>query len=193
MNELILTDDMIIGKGRDRVCYAHPDDLSLCIKITTGSPKQSLREKKYFSYLLNNHSDLQHLSVFRGEASTNLGTGYLFDMIRDYDNAVSGTLKTYLETQLISFSDAETQLTELKQYLITNNICVRDISPSNVVCQKNRRGESFRMMIIDGVSNASVNPLTIRWPLLTKRAISKSWDGIERKIQRIKNKLETST
>lgn len=177
-----LSDDLIIGKGRDRICYEHPAIFNLCIKISITTDKQSLREMRYFKFLKGKQTDLSKISTFLGKVKTNKGLGYSFDLIRDYDGKVSKTLLQSLESNECSMQRIRPLISELKQYLMTNKICVRDISPSNISCQKTKDG--INLFIIDGVSNSNINPLTTRLPGLINKAIEKAWKGLDRKLER---------
>jgi hypothetical protein len=177
-----LSDDLIIGKGRDRICYEHPTVLNQCIKISITTDKQSLREMRYFSFLKSKKTDLSVISTFLGKVKTNKGLGYSFDLIRDYDGKVSKTLLQSLESNECSMVQVRPLISDLKQYLMTNKICVRDISPSNICCQKSQNG--INLFIIDGVSNSNMNPLTIRFQSLINKAIEKAWKGLDRKLER---------
>lgn len=183
MHDIIkLSDDLIIGRGRDRICYEHPSDINLCIKISMKSDKQSIREMRYFNYLKSKKVDLSKISTFLGKIETNNGLGYSFDLIRDYDGKVSQTLLQSLETNTCTLEQVRPLIAELKEYLMTNKICVRDISPSNISCQKT--GNGIDLFIIDGVSNANMNPLTIRLPRLIYNSIEKAWKALNRKLAR---------
>lgn len=183
-----LSDSLIIGKGRDRICYEHPSDPEQCIKISIKSNKQSKREVRYFNYLKRKQVDLSKISICLGKVITNKGLGYSFHLIRDFDGKVSKTLKQCIESREFTIQEIQPSLVELKSYLITNKICVRDISPSNISCQKIHN--KINLFIIDGVSNASINPLTIRYKALINAAIEKSWESLNRKLDKIQTSLE---
>lgn len=185
--EFNLTDELIVGKGRDRICYEHPSNTKLCIKVSITTDKQSKREVSYFNFLKKTNADLSKISIFRGKINTNKGLGYTFDLIRDHDGKVSKTLRQCLEAQEFTTKWVEPHLIDLKKYLIINKICIRDISPSNISCQKKPDGIS--LFIIDGVSNANINPLTIRLQSLVNASIDKAWKGLERKLTRIERAL----
>ncbi len=188
MHEIIqLSDDLIIGKGRDRVCYAHPHKKNLCIKISIGSNKQSKREVSYFKFLTSRHTDLSNISIFQGNVITNLGKGYTFDLIRDEDGSIAKTLRQCLESKIFTIDEIQPKLHDLREYLVKNKICVRDISPSNISCQETSQG--VNLFIIDGVSNANINPLTIRFQSFINASIAKAWKGLERKLARIEKNL----
>lgn len=185
--EFNLTDELIVGKGRDRICYEHPSNTKLCIKVSITTDKQSKREVSYFNFLKKTNADLSKISIFRGKVNTDKGLGYTFDLIRDHDGKVSKTLRQCLESQEFTIQWIQPQLTELKKYLISNKICVRDISPSNISCQRTPAG--INLFIIDGVSNANINPLTIRLQSLVNASINKAWKGLDRKLARINRAL----
>lgn len=186
-NAIQLTDDLIIGKGRDRICYAHPHRKDQCIKISISNDKQSKREVRYFKFLTNKNVNLSKISKFQGTVITNLGKGYTFDLIRNEDGNVSKTLRQCLEFKKFTIDDIQPKLINLRKYLIKNRICVRDISPSNISCQETSKG--VNLFVIDGVSNANVNPLTIRLERLINASITKAWKGLERKLARIEKSL----
>jgi hypothetical protein len=183
MHQLVrLSDDLIIGKGRDRICYEHPTIHEQCIKISITSDKQSKREMRYFRFLKRRNTDLSKVSTFLSTVKTDKGLGYTFDLIRDHDGQVSKTLLQCLDFNVFTLDDILPQLFDLKKYLIINAICVRDISPSNISCQKSET--SYNLFIIDGVSNANINPLTIRLQNLVNKRIDKAWASLDRKLAR---------
>tara|TARA_B110000196_G_scaffold320238_1_gene341319 strand:- start:3499 stop:4059 length:561 start_codon:yes stop_codon:yes gene_type:complete len=185
MPELIqLPDNLIIGKGRDRICYEHPLIQEQCIKISIRNDKQSKREMRYFKYLKSKKTDLSKTSIFLEKIKTNKGLGYSFRLIRDYDGKVSKTLLQSLEFNECSIPQVLPLISDLKDYLMVNKICVRDISPSNISCQKTKEG--LNLMIIDGIGSASINPFTIRSQRLVNKSIEKAWKGLNRKLARFK-------
>lgn len=185
---LELTDELFIGKGRDRVCYQHPIDPSLCIKISIRNNKQSVREADYFQYLYTRSLDLSLLSCYKGEVETNLGKGYMFELVRNHNGAISETLTQMLQKKTISAERVVAEAAKLRAYLINNKICVRDISPSNIVVQN--LGTTQCLRVIDGVSNPGVFPWTIRIPCLIARANDKSWHSFHRKVLNLSKTLD---
>ena len=182
-----LSDDLIIGTGRDRICYEHPTIKDQCIKISISSHKQSRREVRYFSFLNRKKVDLSHISTFLGKVKTNQGAGFCFELVRNEDGKISLTLRESLEKQIFSLKDIQPKLEYLKEYLISNGICIRDISPSNIICQNTAKG--INLIVIDGIGNSNINPLTIRLPRLINSAIIKAWKSLDRKLARIEESL----
>lgn len=116
-----------------------------------------------------------------------MGKGYTFDLIRDEDGSVAKTLRQCLESKKLTIDEIQPKLHDLREYLVKNKICVRDISPSNISCQETSQG--VNLFIIDGVSNANINPLTIRFQSFINASIAKAWKGLERKLARIEKNL----
>lgn len=181
---LELNPSLLIGKGRDRACYQHPGNKNLCIKVALRPEKQTRREIAYFRFLHRRKKDLSYLALFRGLENTNLGPGAAFDLIRNVDGKVSLTLRQAIEAHQISEPALTELVNELRDYLYGEVICVRDLSPNNLMLQIG--AERQKLMIIDGVSNPGVNPLNLRWRWLAHRFLDKSWRSFERKLGNIR-------
>lgn len=186
-----LSNNLIIGKGRDRLCYLHPGAEEQCIKISVTSDKQSRREIKYFNFLQRKKTDLSLISSYRGSICTDQGKGEIFDLVRDNVGKASVTLKQALLDGVTTYALVKGKLDNLKSYLKHNNIAVRDISPSNIMYKKQSQGQ-FDLIIVDGIGNPGHNPLSIRLPVLIEKNINKCWISLEKKIAVIVNSLERS-
>ena len=85
-----------LGTGRHRKCYAHPDDAQRCIKIVYnsghGGDKETQRELKYYAHLSRYLKDWSGIPRYYGTVETDCGTGYVYDVITDYDGKPSITL-----------------------------------------------------------------------------------------------------
>jgi hypothetical protein len=178
----------LIGQGRDRYCYAHPENPTLCIKIARHSEQQSARERKYIDFLKKRGTDLSNISCHAGLIQTNKGTGHLFELLRLENGNIAPTLKSVIQTNQVSIDECLKELQKLKSYLIVNNICVRDLSPTNIVCDVSDTN-NIRFVIIDGIGSPNFNPLTIRWSRLTKKAIERAWARLERKAKQLATSL----
>lgn len=191
MNTLQLDQSLMIGKGRDRICFRHPDDPDFCIKVAQRSDeKQTRREKDYFLYLLKKGKDLRYIAPYMGSVRTSYGEGALFPMIQDDNGQVSPTLTEAIQSGLYDHDLVCRKLDTLKEYLIENGICARDVSPNNILCR--RRGGQVDFILVDGVSNPNLNPLTIRMPALTRRALEKSWTSLRTKVARLMSEFNTT-
>lgn len=183
---LQLNKSLLIGQGRDRACYAHPLQDDLCIKVAIRPEKQTRRERIYFRLLQKRQVDLSRVALFRGTVLTNLGHGALFDRIRNEDGTPALTLTDTIRQQQVSPELLVEEVEALRHYLETQVICVRDLSPNNIMVSLDATAEP-RLIIVDGVSNPGVNPLNIRWKLLSRYFIQRSWRSFSEKLTRLKN------
>lgn len=183
---LILSSDNFIGEGAFRACYSHPDDVSLCIKvfkrdITKNSRdfRELSRELKYYKRLGERKICWDLLPRYHGIVSTNIGDGYVFDLVRDSDGGVSKTLEYYLrKDNLLGVEDA---LLKLGVYLLNNAVVTRVMQPRNIVLQKKIDG-SYNAFVIDDVMNNELIPISSYIEFFAR---SKS----ERRFERFKKSL----
>lgn len=178
---LILTDDLIVGEGRDRVCYRHPQVETLCIKVPKKPEKQTRRERLYFGIIKYLEKNTEHLSVYRGMVKTNLGDGAMFDLILNEDGNVSSTLTEAIRNDQISKTELNSLLQVLRYYLDSSAICLRDLSPNNIALQIAPDGK--KLMIIDGVSNPGINPINFFSSNLIRKNTTKRWNSLYKKIE----------
>lgn len=172
-----------IGTGRDRVCYLLPEDENICVKLSKDSDKQSRREVSYYKYLMSKQTDFSYISRYYGCINTTSGKGECFEVIRDYDNSISKTLRECIREHSLTQEQLAPLLSRLKEYLIENNIVARDLSPSNIMLNK-ISNDKYQLKIIDGLGNPGINPLTIRISFLTRAARNKSWKSLIKKLDK---------
>jgi hypothetical protein len=152
--KIVLNDAEIFGEGANRACYLHPTNADLCVKIpknNSESIKANLREIEYYKYYEKIGAQFNSVSLFVGERETNQGTGYIFELVRDYDGIISKPLRYYLDQKL--YSDLLNQkLVELYYDLIINRIMVCDLNPKNIVVVK-KSEVNVTLKLVDGIGN----------------------------------------
>ena len=93
---LVLRDDLLINRGKGRLCFRHPADRDLVVKVAAGdTPAQrSANDKEYRGYrdLLRRHGRLNCISHCHGFIATDRGTGLLCDCIRNADGTIAQTI-----------------------------------------------------------------------------------------------------
>jgi len=184
MQQFYLTDDLLIGRGRDRACYRHPENDGLCIKVALHTEKQTVREKHYSRYLKRKQVDTSLVTPYMYKVNTNLGEGGVFPLVRNADGETSQTLTEIISNETVSMDMINRHLRLLRRYLRNNRICVRDLSPNNIVCVMHGK-RLVKLMVIDGVINPGINPLNIRLPFLIRKAQRKAWRSMEAKVKRL--------
>ena len=180
---LHLEDSLVIGKGAHRVCYRHPLDQNKCIKIAKDADDatQAL-ESKYYEKLLAAHIDWKHLSQYYGVVETNLGNGYVYQLIKDFDGTISTSLAEYLGGNVdknISSDAMLGSLRELKHYLLDNKIIVRNLRPYNVMFQRISQTKGIAVIIDNIGHHNNFYHLSDRIAFLARKDIQKKWRKFE--------------
>lgn len=178
-----LDEKNLIGKGRDRACYAHPENVNACIKVSIKPEKQSIREKKYLRYLSKKDRNLSFISNYLGQIETSNGTGHQYELVRDFEGNIAPTLKEAIQSDLISIDEINDIVKRVKHYLINELICVYDLSPNNVCVYKDKKG-NWQFKIIDGLGVSTWNPATERVKLLAESLIQKSHNRLIDRIDK---------
>ncbi len=159
-----LTPDHLVGKGRTRSCYRHPDDPGKCIKIDKrkhGGP--TAKEAAYYHKLARIRPNLSytHIPRFHGFVETTLGRGGVFDLIRDEtDGQVSRLLKHFIRSGEVAADDPR-WLEAHRVYMKTlyeEAIIIRDFNAGNV-CVRLLRDGGFHFVSIDGIGHRDFIPL----------------------------------
>ncbi len=189
MEIIDLSNAELIGQGRDRNCYRHPYIKNQCIKVSRKPQKQTRRERAYFAYLMKKGVDTSKLAHYLGTIQTSRGEGATCELLLNDNDRVSSTLTDVMRSRELPYDTVRALLDELYEYLIEQQICVRDLSPNNIMCQI--QNGTPRLVIVDGVSNPGVNPLNIRVPALARYFIRKSWKSLEKKFAKLS--VENST
>lgn len=170
MFELKKDDTLIIGKGRHRTYYRHPEDDAKCIKVVHyaghGGDKELERELAYYKVLDSYLRDWRGIPRFHGSVETDLGTGYVYDRIVDFDGRPSQTIIERYQGRLTSAQKEElrTLVEKLFKYLYVNRIVTMTLKPYNVLCHRLSETEIFPV-VCDNLGEASLIPIAsrMRW------------------------------
>jgi len=155
---IFLSDKQIISHGKTRKCYVHPDNNKLCIKVMKPLHKNAkfLRKEIIYYKKIQNRNKKYSLTFFasyHGTVETNMGIGYLYSLIKDYDGKISLPLKHYLETKLISeFPNklSKAALTDLKQKMVKYRVFGYDVYHDNLLC-KLKGKHDIELVLVDGL------------------------------------------
>ncbi|MGD2171164.1 MAG: YrbL family protein, partial [Gammaproteobacteria bacterium] len=165
-----------LGIGQERVCYRHPDDAGKVVKIQRGeSDTQTRRELElYRSLERRGMDDYSHLPRFYGRVDTNLGPGFVVDLVADFDGSVSKSLWWHFERGY-PVAEFDAYLDELGRYLLENRIVFSvDMGRYNVLFQK-LSGERARLVVIDGLGNHSAINWLDNFAYFARRKIERRW------------------
>ncbi|GAB1267401.1 PhoP regulatory network protein YrbL [Aurantivibrio infirmus] len=182
---LQLNSSHYVGKGLHRVCYVHPDQPRLCVKVVVnGNNQETKREYDYYQHLQKRNIDWTMLPQFYGETPTDQGNAGVFDLIRDYNGEVSKTLASYLSSNDISEQEASAiceAFMTLKSYLLDNRIVTMTIKPKNILFQKSS-ATSGKLVIVDNIGNSDFIPIANYLTFFAHRKIMRKWRHFETNI-----------
>ncbi|MGB7401958.1 MAG: YrbL family protein [Arcobacter sp.] len=153
MDFINLKESDYLGKGRERACYVHPEDNDKVIKVVYKSSEnlnQNKLEYNYLNFLEKEKVPFSHLSKCFGSLQTNLGEGYIFKRIKDFDGKTSKSFKYMVLNGVLNPNLEIKLLNELKNYLLKNSIIFVDIALSNVFCQEVSEN-NYKLIITDGI------------------------------------------
>lgn len=166
----------VIGRGNERVCYQNPDDPSRCIKVSRkGRAKQSVREIRYFQYLVKRNIAFTHIPRFYAVVQTDEYLGIEQERVLDSQGNQPPDLRHYLRHPL---SDRQQKafwqaMVTLKEYLLQYNVIPCDLVMSNMlVIEEN---EHTKVIMIDGFGGAEWVPLANYSRFLGHRKIERKW------------------
>lgn len=182
---ITLKEEDFIAKGNERACYTHPDDNSKTIKITFENnnrkeSKQSAKEIKYYKQLQKKKLlNWKHLPEYFGEVKTNMGDGFILELIKDYDGEVSKSFAYYLKQDGVK--KYEKQIEVYKQYFLKYCIIFNyGMMPKNILLRKTSKDES-ELVLIDGLGDVSHFTILNNIPFFARRRISRRWEKFVKK------------
>lgn len=183
---LELSSTTLVGKGLHREVHVHPDDESKCVKVVVlRGEEETRREQAYYRFLQQRNIDWLSLPRFYGNEDTNMGSGAVFDLIRDDDGHVSKTLEFYLDNLASTSALVEPisqALIKLKQDLLEQNIITMTLKPKNMVLQQQNDG--MRCLIIDNIGNSDIIPISSYVRFFGKRKIERKWEKFQRLLSK---------
>ena len=180
---LRLDDSLVIGKGAHRVCYRHPSDQNKCIKISSVANDSAQRlECRYYEKLAAANINWKHLSRYYNTVETNLGDGYVYELIKDYDDIISRSLMDYLfdkKNQEVEREVVLDSLAKLKNYLLENKIIVRNLRPYNVVFRRTAPAAGIAVIIDNIGHHNNLFHISDRVAFMARKDIQKKWAKFE--------------
>ncbi len=173
---ILLSKQTPLGAGRHRKCYTHPDNARRCIKVIYnrdhGGDKEIRRELSYYAHLSRYLTDWSAIPRYYGTVETDCGTGYVYDMITDFNGAPSITLTEFAAQCRYEEDVAVLRrlLKKLKRYLLDNHIVTMSLKPQNILCQRISESEVVPVVC----DNLGKVPLS-RWRPGQHGAVNANW------------------
>ena len=190
------SDPLVVGVGHHRACYIHPQDHSKCIKVVHNpcehATQEIQRELAYYRHLDGYLKDWRGLPKYYGEVETNLGKGYVYDRIVDFDGKPSETMQQrYTAQSLPSLSsEMEKLIADLKQYLWDNHIVTMSIKPYNILCHRISENEIFPV-VCDNIGSAAFIPIEVYCPWFCHKKHQRLFKKFDKYMQDYLSTLRT--
>ncbi|MFP9230669.1 YrbL family protein [Pectobacterium cacticida] len=184
MTIINLDRSLLISQGRHRACYYHPLMQDKCIKVHLNgeSDRETIRELKYYQRIANEVFTIPIVSRYHGTVETNMGRGYIFDLIKDYTGDVSKTLEYYIidnhryEKYKMGIGLAWRHMTQwAKQYAIVT----MTLKPYNIMYRLHHDDEG-ELIIIDNLGCANLFPLVYYSKYFARCQLSRRFVDFER-------------
>lgn len=142
-----------------------------------GGQKDLLREINYIDVLNKRHKDYSILPQYFGKVNTNLGTGYVFEIIRDYNGNKTQTLEDFITSPTLfalNFDLIVHLLKNLKDELYKNEIITMVLFPENILFQKTDKN-NYRVRIVNDMGSAVLIPLEYHFKYFAHTKILRRW------------------
>ena len=140
-----------ITEGSQRLLYRHPENPELCIKIpkAESNGRYISREIKYTKKYQNK---INNIPSFHGEIHTDLGTGYIFDLVKNHDGSVAQTLRDYVDGGA-DIAIIRQKIEQLYALLLEKHIIVSDLHAGNILV-RHITDSDYDLWIVDGLGNS---------------------------------------
>ena len=190
------------GVGGRRACYVHPLDPAKCVKVLRTDDRRTVRHKKTIipahwrrEYDNNAHEkrvleDIgkrigpamgAHLPRSYGMVPTDLGPGFVLDLVRDHDGRISRSLRELITTGY-PLGKLRPSFEEFGRFLSDHLILTRKLLDHNLVVSMQPDGPGA-IYLIDGLGDPAFIPFS-RWiPALGRAKIARRVDEAWRRFE----------
>lgn len=155
------------AKGSKRLCYVHPGDVNLCVKVLSRADDKlghAEQRKELEDYQLlkerGPETVFDRIPVMVGIVATDLGDGIVYRICRDADGRISRNLGDLIRAHGLT-PPLVGAIDELKQWQREQRLLTRDTGPHNVVAVSLGSNE-WKLVIIEGWVNRKFRWLTRR-------------------------------
>jgi hypothetical protein len=212
---LEISDELLVGRGRKRLVYVHPDDPSRCLKILNpqNTPTHIRGRKSWATRLKplrcfdNNRVEFDEyrklerrfsaipdcFPAMYGVVATSRGPALMEDLIRNLDGTVSLNMRDFVNRSGRNdevVSRLHPAMTHFASLLLSSQAMVHDLHPVNTVVQEN--GASLRLVVVDGLGTYSLVPCVYRLPGLAAWRMRKKLGGFSRVLSSWEAKARTT-
>jgi hypothetical protein len=176
---VVIEEKDLIGEGRTRACYQHPDFPDKCIKVfhmQCREKRTHRKELKETRRLLRKKLSLLVVPDFHGTVETNLGTGFIFDYIKG-ESGEAPTLRNWIKAHPEGVNRLKTRLYDI---LLDSTAVFSNPHSDNLLVLDD--GEELKFAIIDGLGEKPFIKVRSFIPYLARKRFKSQWPGLEKEI-----------
>jgi hypothetical protein len=121
-----------------------------------------------------------------GIVITNLGLGYVFEVIRDYGGPISKSLSAILEDRVLmkkNFNKVVSAIKAFKKVCWDNALVTRNTNPDNLLLQE-KSSQDTKLVLIDDWGSNSFIPIEYSSKILARKKLQRYWDKLAAFIER---------
>ena len=176
---LTLGENLFIGNGAHRKVYVHPENPRRCIKITYTDIGQMTeeRELKYLRILKRRHKQLGILPTYFGQVETNLGIGYVYERVVDYDGGSSLSIASVADDETW-FRSLQSMFAEKLQYLhaqlLENEIVSMALEMQNIMFPQIAPGQ-YDVKLVNDIGSPVAIPLEYYFSFFARQKVERRW------------------
>ena len=183
---LQLTDNLLLGKGHHKVVYTYPNRPMWCVKVVYDHSSFDVwRELRYrrARELMGWPSTM--LTRYNGLVETNLGTGWVYERIVDYDGQPSQSLKDYIlaADTPAGMDELKSLIEEFRHLWQEELVIVSDTNPENFAVQR-VTPTRHRLRIVDNIGSGSHLPIAFYSKHFARKRVQRYWKRFLREMRR---------
>lgn len=176
MSILTINEELFIGSGGHQATYIHPTDATKCIKIPHTKDDGDVRkEMRYRKSCAKKLSRSKLVTEFFGTIDTNLGRGYVFERVLDFDGKTSLDMKKFLPKSTPEI--IRRVLLDFKADFLRENIAIVDTDIENFMVQE-LKPEVYRVRIVDNIGTPVLIPLVYWFEFAAAWKAKRYWNKI---------------
>ena len=181
MGVLKIDEELFIGAGGHQSTYIHPIDPRKCIKIPYIKDDGDVRKEMRYRRICAKKLEKSRLvTEFFGTVETNLGLGYVFERVLDYDGKTSRDMKKFLpktRPDTRTLQRIWTILLNFKSDFLHENIAIVDTDIENFMVQEPSPGV-YRVRIVDNIGTPVLIPLVYWFEFAAAWKSKRIWNKI---------------
>ena len=182
MRVLTINEELFIGSGGHQATYIHPIDPRKCIKIPhTADDGDVRKEMRYREICASKLEKSRLITEFFGTVDTNLGLGYVFERVFDYNGQTSLDMKKFLSKNRLpdtkTLQRLWTILLNFKSDFLREKIAIVDADIENFMVQE-PSPNVFRVRIVDNIGTPVLIPLIYWFEFAAEWKSKRYWNKI---------------